>query len=289
MKIKILTVCKASSYGAFLQCYALSEFLIRRGHQVKLIFIPEDHVPRSCIYRMADKFKEFVFARARHRYYHVEILSDPKTFYENGDELFIVGSDQIWNPDITKSSALNYFFDFLPDSVRRISYAASFGTPEWMHPELAEPVKKLLQKFTSVSVREDSGVEICKKQFGLKNVAKTIDPTLLLADFSVCLNRKQNSNAGKIVVFTLHRNVEYYGIINTAAARLGVDAVQIGSLFFQRNHKLSLNLSVQNWVNSIANAGFVITDSFHATVFSLLFKRNFLVLPPPKGRAIRNG
>jgi hypothetical protein len=78
----------------------------------------------------------------------------------------IVGSDQTWNPAVTSSNAMAYFLDFVPETSKRIALSASFGTAEWHQKELIDKVSSELAKFHKISVREPSGVQICKNYFG---------------------------------------------------------------------------------------------------------------------------
>src|SRR5690606_2791095 len=114
------------------------------------------------------------------------------------DEVFIVGSDQVWNPDLTKASALDYFFSFLPDEVKRISYAASFGNSEWIWSDIQHDVWDCLQKFSAISVRESSGAKICEEIFNV-NSSVVLDPTLILGSYKELINKGANSK--KTLVF----------------------------------------------------------------------------------------
>ena len=100
----------------------------------------------------------------------------------NEFDTFIVGSDQVWRTVWLKEKSLHYFFDFVNDDKKKIAYAASFGVDYWEGtPELTEKIKPLIKKFDYISVREESGIDICKNTFGIDNAVCVLDPTLMIS------------------------------------------------------------------------------------------------------------
>ena len=185
MKISILTFSKESNFGANLQCYALCKVLQGMGHQVDIIDIQLPKIKFSwytTLLQIPQDILFFLFRKKHLNYFTKKYkTADQLQKGQHKSDLYIVGSDQVWNPDITKRLApLVYFFSFLPDDVRRISYAASFGKESWQSPTLTDKVKMLLHKFNAVGVREQTGVSICKDTFGI-DARLVADPTLLLS------------------------------------------------------------------------------------------------------------
>ena len=102
-----------------------------------------------------------------------------------------MGSDQVWNPNITRDAGVGvYFFDFLPDNVRRIAYAASFGVSQTDVFGEYSQVSSLLKKFNSIGVREISGISICQT-LANRDATLVVDPTLLLGDYSIFLKKEK--------------------------------------------------------------------------------------------------
>ena len=279
-KIQILTFARGDNYGAVLQSYGLAETLRRMGFYVEFLALKKRQTWRYAIISNISPLKRG-FDDFRKKY--LKAFTKPAS---NGEELrqaatdsdcCIVGSDQVWNPNITSVRTPFYFFSFLPKNKRRISYAASFGTDRWNHPELVTDVKIWLKDFHAISVRENAGVEICKNTFGV-NARKVLDPTLLLGDFEAVLTKPKYKNF--IVGFMFRPSREYYNSLRNLSITLSskVLLMDLPSRAIKPEilqFSLSPFTSVRNWVTNIANASIVITDSFHCMVFAILFKRDF--------------
>ena len=146
MVISILSFPREINYGAVLQCYALCKILQDMGHKINIIDLRLRRHPMqwySILIRIPMFFFFYRFRRKHLNYFtrHFKSLNELRHYCPQSD-LFIVGSDQVWNPEITKrSDPLYFFFSFLPRGVRRISYAASFGTDNWKYPEITDKPK----------------------------------------------------------------------------------------------------------------------------------------------------
>lgn len=146
-KIGILTFAKGDNYGAVLQAYALATVLREMRYEVEffhLTWTTWRHDLATFITPLSKRFelfrKEYIgsFSKPCH-------TKDDLTEVSKGLDYCILGSDQIWNPAITTHRALRYFGDFLPDRIKRFSYAASFGYDSWCFPELTDDVKNSFQ------------------------------------------------------------------------------------------------------------------------------------------------
>ena len=282
-KIGILKFAKGDNYGAVLQAYALAEVLRRMGYGVEFFYLTWTtwrHDLAAFVTPLSRRFESFrreyicTFSKECH-------TKEDLAQASKGLDCCIVGSDQIWNPAITTHRALRYFGDFLPDGVRRFSYAASFGSDSWRFPELTNEVGKLLMRFNALSVRENEGVGICHDVFGCDAV-KVLDPTLLLGDFSSLLRNPAFKDA--VVGFKFAPSEAYYGVMKTVARELNTFPVLMEGLSkvaFKAGMRIRRSWfpSPQTWVTNIANARFVVTDSFHCMVFAILFKKEFAVIP----------
>ena len=286
-KISILTFSKGDNYGAVLQSYGLAEVLRRMGYNVEFIYLTWS----TCFHRILSNITplKYRFEGFRKKYlkqFSLECHSaaDLSKAVKKSD-LCIVGSDQVWNPDITTIRAKHYFFDFVPETIPVISYAASFGVDNWKWNDLKADVSQLLKRFSAISVREDSGIRILADDFGIC-AKKVLDPTLLLGDFSSLLLNNSEKDDNYVLGFKFVTSPEYYDFIRFVAGEL--DCVGAIMDMFPRDIKLTSGLkrkyflSPQQWITNIANARFVITDSFHTLAFSLIFKRNFAIIPSSK-------
>lgn len=292
MKISVLTFSKETNYGASLQCYALCKTLQNMGHKVDIIDIqlaPYSmpwysaifRIPRLWLFRQFRKQHLNIFTR------HYNSVDELKHDCPKSD-LYIVGSDQVWNPGITKRlDPLVYFFSFLPYDARRISYAASFGTETWQNPELTDDVKLLLSKFEAVSVREDNAVQICKETFNV-DATQVVDPTLLLPSYDeICGQYDMHKEKQRLMYYTFVRDDKTKNILADFAEDNKLQAVYLCSNRKYPRFKRKLYVSVAGWLNEIRYSRIVVTSSFHCMVFCLIFHKKFVAIQGHKGRSPR--
>lgn len=305
MLIGILTQALHGNYGGILQNYALQQVLINLGHTPCTI---DRH-----FYRPDSNLKNVAkwFTRLIKPQYKSGLLSSKQRgklveeqmrfistninrigpIYSQADfskevtsakyDAFIVGSDQCWRPRYS-TNILNYFLDFCADRpVRKIAYAASFGTDKWEYSsELTQSAANLAQKFNDISVREKSALDLCSTKFHIK-ASWVLDPTMLLgiAGFQKFINRTDSTG---VTTYLLEDSIELKKLIKQVKNLTGESLVtnNLASPIFHRFESLKrhINISVEDWLSNIANAKFVITDSFHGAVFSILFNVPFIVV-----------
>jgi hypothetical protein len=313
-----------ANYGGILQAWALQRKLASLGFEptvdstrsdrpstrtavarvlARVVDFTADHAPVRAV---PSRFGNTVFGRATARrmleFAGKEIETVP-VYGKNGVDLdlvrqfdaFIAGSDQVWRPRYVDVET--YLFDFLPDSFvgPRVSYAASFGTdaPEFSE-SLVEATRPCAQKLTAVSVRETSGVDVCESIWGIKAVQMP-DPTMLLTshDYRVLSDQGDSVSAtGRVAHYVLDMGPAQRESVKRVASVLERPAFDLTRRPPSRQVPWSLRLaditkpSVYEWLQYIATADFVVTDSFHGTVFSILFERPFLTLVnEQRGRA----
>jgi len=302
MKIAVVTLPLHTNYGGILQAYALQQILARAGHDAYLARFGE-----GAAYKIYHPVSVYIKQRGlipyRHDYplsarEHASIRRNTNAFIAKhirqtqplsgkgmaslGFDAFIVGSDQVW-----RHYDPRYFLGFLPESstVRRISYAASFGIDRWPFTEgQTEEIKKLAARFDAVSVREDSGVEMCADRLGLK-ADLVLDPTLLLEkeDYTSLTGEEQGAPdaPGSIMTYMLDKSPGKEEIITKAAALSGFG---VNSVTPAAKPGKGVDVErcvwppVEEWITGFANAGFVVTDSFHGTALSILFNKPFITV-----------
>lgn len=298
MKIGILTFQYGNNYGGLLQAYALTRVTKKLGFNPTIINRMPNKKRGPLIYLFLKKLINFLFHRKDFKSFQ-EFRRDyliPKTMpiYDetnlasivNQFDAVIVGSDQIWRMDYT-NAGFNYFLDFVPENTIKISYAASFGKDRFVgNSQSIQIVKKLLCRFNAVSVREDTGVDLCKELFNIHAI-QLIDPTLLLdeIDYIDLINEKSSSPRRKYVgYYFLDSNTEKSNLSNQIASYYHLDLYNISlrnenaSIFgLLKIHKSKdIYHSFSSWLAGIRNADFVVTDSFHGIAFSIIFKKQFL-------------
>lgn len=196
-------------------------------------------------------------------------------------DIYCTGSDQVWGKigrDIIDKA---YFLEFVPKDAKCISYAASIGTAT-VQAKVIKYFKKYLKKYSKILVREQSAVEILKS-IGFENSEMVLDPTLLLnyskwSNLTSCKPYKKKY----VLVYQLHDNKEMELYCKKISNKLGLELIRIcpslQSIF--RTGKSVLLPNPSEFLSYIKNAEYIITDSFHGTVFSIIFNKEFVDIMP---------
>lgn len=201
-----------------------------------------------------------------------------KCWNDSEPNAVIVGSDQVWSPwaNVPLDFLGNMYLDFIPDyKGKRIAYAASFGGGEWTYTaEWGMKCAECAKKFDAISVREDSGVGLCKEYLGV-DATHVLDPTLLLTgtDYVKLLNRPLNKT-NTLFAYVLDISEEKISFLNKVADRFGLNLKIQGA-----NDDISWDDSIEDWLADIRDAAMVVTDSFHGSVFAIQFHTPFLSIP----------
>ncbi|MCF3112117.1 polysaccharide pyruvyl transferase family protein [Niabella sp. CC-SYL272] len=311
MRIGVLTLPLHTNYGGNLQAYALMCILRDMGHEVCLINkraagIPRWKLPLAISKRLLLKYgfgktdtAVFVEAKKKREYPVISQYTQPfidkyiqpqtKAVYttkrlsalaaEHRFDAIIVGSDQVWRTAYT-SNIEDYFLGFLKGShTRRIAYAASFGTEEWEYSVVQQKnCAKHLERFDAVSVRETRGVEFCKKYFHVK-AQHVVDPTMLLdATRYLELTGPSQKQEG-VLVYILDETADKTAVVEYVSLALDRPVFRVNAKTGDVKAALADRIAppTENWIKGFYEADFIITDSFHACVFAILFKKPFLV------------
>lgn len=307
MRIGILTQALHGNYGGLLQNYALQKVLENMGHSVITIdrhkFIPENVIKKigkrlfqilkpqygaemlthSQRIKLSDNQLNFksTYINATSPLYTQE--SFDKIVQNSDFEAFIVGSDQCWRPCYSVNIT-NYFLDFSKDKdVKRVAYAASFGVDTWEYSqEQTNLVIESAKNMDAISVREESGKTLCQSYLNLP-AEWVLDPTMLLGVDGFRQFVKQEFESSPFITdYLLEPSDKTDSLVEHIKLKYGVNHCRHnnGKKTYGRFTSLSKhkNISVEDWISNIANAQFVITDSFHGAVFSILFNIPFVVV-----------
>lgn len=319
MKIGILTLQLHTNYGGILQAYALQTTLQRMGHEAYIITLIYQECKiigwRKAVsplvyavrfgrrYICGDKssfvFLEQKFNRERKirmantnafisKYINVLECADYTTLSKDHVDAIVVGSDQVWRPIYFHGDIIHAYLDFAKDwSIKRVSYAASFGTDEWEYSEQQTlDCRALISKFDAVSVREDSAVELCKKHFDI-DAKHLLDPTMLLdkEDYIKLVEAVNTAkSSGNLMVYILDITPDKQMLIDTIAKQRGLIPFTTrakatdgdgGNILLPLEDRIQPPLEV--WIRGFMDAEFVVADSFHACVFSIIFNKPFIV------------
>lgn len=315
MKIGILTQPLTNNYGGILQNYAMQQILNRLGHEPITVRIAHGWQNMSTLQFLKEYPKYFIFhllqkikgrgsrlpvtiwkwrkqTEGIEKFIKKNIKTTPfvngnslemKTIYTNNIDLLLVGSDQVWHGGFSYMNHV-YFCGFAKDNViKRISYAASFGFDKWRgSEEQTLEAKDLIQKFNAISVREAAGVELCKTFLDRNDAKWVLDPTLLLEkkDYIGLCNNIPVKTECCVFAYILDMSDEKKKLVEEVAKRLDCKVQYLGVV------NVTANDSIENWLSMFRDAKFIVTDSYHGTVFSLIFKKDFLcVYNPNRGNS----
>ncbi|BAX80465.1 polysaccharide pyruvyl transferase family protein [Labilibaculum antarcticum] len=315
MKIGIITLPFNWNYGGILQTYALQSALKKIGHEsytinrntepmslklkvlsyirrsiLKTLF-RKDVVVRTWPTKEEEKtIRQHTDRFIRENIKITDLLKSEKEFKNLAKydfSAYVIGSDQVWRPKYSPIIE-NHFLKFIPsnDKSKRIAYAASFGVDNWeFTPSQTKACADLAKQFDSISVREDSGVALCKKHLNV-DADVTLDPTLLIdKEEYIKLVGKDGipKLSGTLLNYILDLSPDKKKILDQAIEELGIKPVSImpkGTFRESGKNRLDdcICPPVTNWLRGFMDAEFVITDSFHGTVFSIIFNKPFLAI-----------
>lgn len=300
MRIATLTWFTGNNYGSTMQAYAMQTILKKLGHETEilaykpgkarnLILKVKNHSLKATVdYKINELYLKIksggknaswnnmqLFDTFRDRYMK---FSDPLS---SADQLglaaeaydaFICGSDQIWSPFYFDPT---YALDFCPDQ-KKIAYAPSFGVtqiPERSKKRMAERIGHI----PHISVREASGADLVRELIG-KPARVVADPVLLLSRQEWrAIAAEVPEEKPYILCYFLRKNERYHRFVQKLAGKYGLNIrlVPMVSGDFSRDYAIAEAVGPREWIGLIDNAQWVVTDSFHCTIFSIMFQKNF--------------
>ena len=319
MKIGILTQPLHINYGGLLQNYALQTVLKDMGHEVMTFDIrrPQQAWLRDYLSSLKSFVKDFfslhdipgeyfttieqetIIRQNTNRFIDKYInrtqpVFKKEDFYSIASEEkfdgYVVGSDQVWRP-LYNSYLTSMFLDFVDDdNVKKMAYAASFGTSDWEYDDKQTQIcNNFAKRFNLITVREKSGVKLCKEHFGI-DATHVLDPTMLLKreDYERLVeSEKEPHHKGGLFYYFLDPSEKKFQLIGDFAQKEGLMPFTVLPKYQpqQRTKEIVENHiedciypSVTSWLRAFMDAEMVIGDSFHCAVFSIIFNKPFWVV-----------
>lgn len=309
MQIKTITCHDVYNVGASLQAYALVTHLSSLGHEVEIIDYKPDYLSGHhklftvnnnkyarnfllrCAYIIAkmpkrlmnlsrkavfDKFKKEYLPLTEMKYQsNVDLAYEPPVA-----DVYIAGSDQIWNPLFKNGHDPAFFLNFVPFGRKKVSYAASFGTSD-LNEKFKHKLCKNLSDFNAISVREMSGMKHLKS-IGFENVTNVLDPVFLVdCDGWKQVSANVSNGERYIFVYDFDRSSLVEELVKVIARQKGLKIyTYFKTKYADKNLK---NVGPREFLSYIMNAEHIMSNSFHATAFSIIFGKNFHVVPRDEG------
>lgn len=300
-KVGILTLPLGSNYGGMLQYVALQQCILDLGFEPILLdrrlgtSSIKHAIQRNVLYRYAHaNSKSFI-----EQYVHnktAPLFSEKAlqgAIVQNDLSYIVVGSDQVWRRRYTGSDYPEYFLHFAAQlPIKKIAYAASFGTDAIENFSNKDDIATWLAEFYAVSVREHSGLAMLANHFNYNDATLSLDPSLLVPksfyENLISSGEVYLPKGGTICTYLLDTHEHMERSIQKIGEQLHKKIVCVGDrskTFFER--VFVKKPGVESWLYGIKQADFVITDSYHGMLFSIIFEEQFIVIVNNKRGASR--
>jgi len=289
MKIDLITLHAVKNYGSVLQTLATKKIFESYGYEVEVInYIREDCLDKNLMKywcgrnpvkmvamfptlkrweKVFNKFLKENFNLTEKVYTYEE---DFKDFPLDAD-LYCTGSDQVWNSGWNGGIEKPLFLSFVPEDKYKFAYSASFGKKSLSEEEV-KATKSYIDQYKYISVREDYAKIILEEQYGYNRCEHVVDPTLAYdGDFWRSFAPKSKIKGDYILIYNLNRSKDFDQYAVNLSKKTGLPLVRLCTRYdqFYRPGKSVLVPEVFEFITLIDNAKYVLTDSFHATAFSL--------------------
>lgn len=317
MKASIITLLNVNNYGSVLQTYATKKAFEDLGCEVEFVdYWRANQAPNRRAEALLESntlkklqpiwgrtaatkemtiwlLKKYVKIRKppTRRFLEKYITLTPQAYHSFEElqrtppkaDVYVTGSDQVWNSIWNEGIDYPLYLAYAPDGKKRIAFAASIGMDELNQNEIPE-MQKLLQKYSAISVREASAM----KQLAEIGISSELilDPTLMLdgKQWQEIATFHKGKHQPYLLVYQLNKNTQMDNYAEQLAARNHWEIIRIG---YSRSAKKKagycvMRPSVEDFLGYFANAEHILTDSFHATAFSLNLGKMFTVIMPPR-------
>ena len=277
MKASVITLQSVCNYGTQLQALATQEKLKEYFDEVEFVNYRRDNtygiklmktfsgnnpVKALAILPTLLKWKK-TFGSFQKKYLNIS----KEDYHKINADVYFTGSDQVWNTGWNKGVIPEFYLDFVPDNIPKYSYSSSFGITKL---DDKEEVKKYLKRYKKISVREESSLAILK-DLNIEGV-RILDPTLVMdKKYWRSISPKNKIKEDYILIYNLNRSKEFDKYCEEFSKKTGLKLYRFCTRYDQifRNGKSLLVPNILEFITLIDNAKYVITDSFHATAFSI--------------------
>ncbi len=264
-----------TNYGALLTGYALQQLLISLNYNALLIDNKSMNIKNIKEYENSFNY-EFSSKNIKATLPCLNRLDFENL--NNEMNIFITGSDQVFSPTWMGSHFDNYYLNFVSSNSKKIAFSASFGVDKetflnLFNDSILENIKYALTSYDVISVREESGVEICRDLFGV-NAEWIIDPVFIInkSNYDELIKNSTIDFSNKIVSYVLDTNKEYEKAYKYLSKQYNTEVVDLAYS----------NVSVENWLAAIKNCQLFVTDSFHGMCFAIIFNKPFICVTNKK-------
>lgn len=305
MKICTITCHDVYNHGASLQAYALMKYLSSKGNNVEIIDYKPDYLDIQykllainnerwnkniftklvyLLFKIPNRILQLKRKRSFDKFTNKYLKLTPKKYVSNEQlkndipeaDIYMCGSDQIWNSSHKNGRDEAFYLNFVPNNKIRASYAASFATDSIAN-EYKDMVKKQVNRLDRISVREQSGVNILN-ELGVKNVVTVLDPVFLLSKKEWDLIDKQVFEEEYILIYDFDNNPLIKKIAIDISRKMGWKIYSVNEMKLGYEDKSFKYSGPEIFVSLIKYSKLVISNSFHAVVFSIIYEKQITVV-----------
>lgn len=291
MNISIVTVYNSENCGSFLQSYALMKILENEGHRVSFLkrsSIGSSHSSFLLLARVIKYLFRGQVTMAKGLLNQHRSFSKAQQIFNistNKADMYVIGSDTLWaieNEYFNKN--INLYLGALFPSKKSITYAVSAGNTSfeqfWGIPDITQKLERL----KAISVRDKYTYELVGEKYGYEKINMVLDPTLLLDKDDYKEFSKSILDAEYILIYTFSEpSLEEWNEIRKCSVDLGLDIITYGRI---SNKTKWISADPASFISYFMNARYIITDTFHGTIFSMIFHQNFIVLNRNKQKVV---
>jgi polysaccharide pyruvyl transferase WcaK-like protein len=290
MKVGILTFHHTTNYGATLQAYALWTTIKRYGHDVEIIdyrpYVGVKFYIEKILYRddsvnpywipelvKAFKMRRFLLSKmdlSKRKAYRRAGLKN----FDGQYDVVICGSDQVWCFNSFRGFNPSFFLDFVGRETKclKISYAPSFNTIDSLG-KYRDLISKLLSDFDAISVRDSHSLQVLRQECNIE-AARVLDPTFLIEYTGILSVPKLKDEY--LLVYVEPLNLEQEEIVKSIAERQNLVIISVGN-YIQVADKNLIGISPEEWLGYFSRASYIVTNTYHGTIFSIIFRKMFTV------------
>jgi polysaccharide pyruvyl transferase WcaK-like protein len=298
MKIGIITFHHVDNYGATLQAYALWNFLKNQGYNVEII----DYRPYKAIkyytrglspinknFSINNKaFSNILRAWRMRKFLLNNVKLSNQKFYTQEDlqkfcakynyDVVITGSDQVWCIDSFRGLDTAYFLDFCSQNTKKISYAASCGHITSLGTN-RQVISRLVQEFEAILVRDENSLNLINNECNRQGF-KVLDPTFLIK-YNEIINSPKLKDKYLLIYNQAGLEADEEDFVRKIAESQNLTIVSVGK--YNKLAKINIeSASPKEWIGLYSQASYIITNTYHGTIFSILFQKDFTVFVPGK-------
>ena len=305
MKINIITLHRVFNYGSVFQAYATQKVIQNLGHDVKIIdYITEQRTIKRILFSFPENIKSGTVKRWLYLFgktfsiliklstfnsfinKNIKLTKRYITYNDLQNEppiadIYVTGSDQVWNSKYNEGIDKGFFLDFTPESTKKIAFVSSFGNTKLDYCEFEE-TKLLLSKYDALSVREDSA-NLILEGLGRKDGICLIDPTLQISkqDWRQISSKPLVKEKYLLLMLLYNEDNHATEYAQQIAKQKGLKVVKISWDLFKPKgiDILMTHRRPQDFLSLFDNAEFIVTNSFHGLAFSINFNKQFVIIP----------